>query len=449
MRERKRRSGSAALAVAAFVFSLLPAAVCPAQETIHSLEQCIDIAQKNNPEIGVAGENYRKAEGNLLLNYGNLLPNFNLAFSTGHRYYGPSSVQIDESGRPVQSDGFDYEDYGFRLASDITLFNGGGNISRIRSAMYNRDAAREGLRYRRDFIAASVIRAYYDLVRARMLLRVEEESVEAARKNLERTEALLQVGSATRADVLKAKVRHSNTRLSLIQVKNGVEFAKQDLLAFLKMDGSQAFEVDTTMTIEFKDIDAEAEIRYAMTARSDLRSLEHSIKSAKSDVSAARSGWMPTLGASFNYYWNDRSMAEDLNFFQNEYSWAVTGYLSFDIFDRFQTASSYRIAKADARIAEYNLDKAKLDAANQIRKLILTITQARERITVASETVEQANEDLRLAEERYRVGAGTMLETIDALVAVTQAKAAVIEAKRDFLIATADLAVATGKQVYR
>jgi outer membrane protein len=449
MRERKCRSGSAALAIAAFVFSLLPAAACPAQGTVYNLEQCIDIAQKNNPEIAIAGETYRKAEGNLLLNYGGLLPNFNLAFSTGHRYYGPSSVQIDESGRPIQSDGFDYEDYGFRLSSDITLFNGGGNISRIRSAMYNRDAAREGLRYRRDYIAASVIRAYYDLVRARMLLTVEEESVEAARKNLERTEALLQVGSATRADVLKAKVRHSNTRLSLIQVKNGVEFARQDLLAFLKMEGDQAFEVDTTMTIEFKDIDADAEIRYAMTARSDLRSLEHSIKSARSDVSVARSGWMPTLGASFNYYWNDRSMAEDLNFFQNEYSWAVTGYLSFDIFDRFQTSSSYRIAKADARIAEYNLDKAKLDAANQIRKLILTITQARERITVASETVEQANEDLRLAEERYRVGAGTMLETIDALVAVTQAKAAVIEAKRDFLIGTADLAVATGRQIYR
>ncbi len=449
MHERKCRTASAALAIAAFVSALLPAAVCPAQGTVYSLEQCIDIAQKSNPEIAVAGENYRKAEGSLLLNYGNLLPNLNMAFSTGHRYYGPSSVQIDGSGRPVQSDGFDYEDYGFRLSSDITLFNGGGNISRIRSAMHNRDAAREGLRYRRDYIAASVIRAYYDLVSARMLLRVEEESVEAARKNLERTEALLQVGSATRADVLKAKVRHSNTRLSLIRVKNGVEFARQDLLALLRMDGSQAFEVDTTMAIEYTDIDADAEISYGMTARSDLKSLEHSIKSAKSGVSAARSGWMPTLGASFNYYWNDRSMAEDLNFFQDEYSWALTGYLSFDIFDRFQTSSSYRIAKADARIAEYNLDKAKLDAANQIRKLILTITQARERITVASETVEQANEDLRLAEERYRVGAGTMLETIDALVAVTQAKAAVIEGKRDFLIATADLAVATGRQIYR
>ncbi len=449
MRERRCRCVSVALAIAACAFSVFPASMCSAQETVYSLEQCIDIAQRSNPEIAIAGETFRKADGNLLLNYGNLLPNLNLAFSTGHRYYGPSSVQIDESGRPVQSDGFDYEDYGFRLSSDITLFNGGGNISRIRSAMHNRDAAREGLRYRRDYIAASVIRAYYDFVRARMLLTVEEESVEAARKNLERTEALLQVGSATRADVLKAKVRHSNTRLSLIQVKNGVEFARQDLLALLKIDGNRPFEVDTAMTIEFTDIDSEAEIRHAMTARSDLLSLEHSIKSARSDVSSARSGWMPMLGASFNYYWNDRSMAEDLNFFENEYSWAVTGYLSFDIFDRFQTSSSYRIAKADARIAEYNLEKAKLDAANQIRKLILTITQARERITVASETVEQANEDLRLAEERYRVGAGTMLETIDALVAVTQAKAAVIEAKRDFLIATADLAVATGRQVYR
>jgi outer membrane protein TolC len=303
--------------------------------------------------------------------------------------------------------------------------------------------------YRRDVIAASVIRAYYDLVRAKMLLGVADESAESAKRNLERTEALLRVGSATRADVLKARVRHSNTRLTLIQARNGVELAKQDLSALLKIRGDREIDVDTTMAIEFAEIDAAAEVVHAMSYRSDLKSLEHSIKSARSGVSAARSGWFPTLGASFNYGWNDRKMAENLNFFKNEYSWGITGYLSLNIFDRFQTSSSVRIAKADARIAEYNLEKAKLDAANQIRTLVLTITQARERISVASETVELANEDLRLAEERYRVGAGTMLETIDALVALTQAKADVIQAKCDFLIATADLAVATGKQIYR
>jgi outer membrane protein len=448
MRERNRRQAVAAGAIAAFVFSICASATCVAQAPVYSLDQCIAIAQKSNPDIAIAGESYRKAEGNLLMNYGRLLPGFTMGFSTGHRFYGPSSIQFDASGRPVQDQGFDYSDYAFQLQSDVQVFDGGGNISRVRSATASRNAAREALKYRRDVIAADVIRAYYDFVRAKMLLRVQQESTESAKRNLERTEALLQVGSATRADVLKARVRHSNTRLSLIQATNGVELAKQDLSVLLKMPGDREIDVDTTMTIEFANHDAAAEIQYAMSARPDLKSLEHSIQSARSGVSAARSGWFPTLGASFNYGWNDRKMAENLNFFKNEYSWSITGYLSFDIFDRFQTSSNVRIAKADARIAEYNLEKAKLDAANQIRTLVLTITQARERISVASETVEQANEDLRLAEERYRVGAGTMLETIDAQVALTQAKADVIQAKCDFLIATADLAVATGKKIY-
>ena len=440
----------AAAALAALVFSSSSfSALGAAEPTAYRLGDCIAIAQKNNPDIAIAGESYRKAESNLLRNYGSLLPGFSMDFATGHRFYGPSSVLIDASGRPVQRAGFDYPDYSFRVSSDIQIYDGGGNISRVRSAMSGRDAAREQLRYRKDVIAASVIRAYYDLVRSKMLLLVQEESSELAKRNLERSEALLQVGSATKADVLKARVRYSNTRLSLIQAENAVALAKEDLSMLLNMQESGTIDVDTVMTIEFADLDAGTEVQHAMAYRSDLKSLEYNIKSARAGVSAARSGWLPSLGASFGYNWNDRKRPDDyLNFFENEYSWSVVGYLSINIFDRFQTSSSVRMAKADTRIAEYNLEKAKLEAAKQIKMLVLTITQARERISVASETVEQANEDVRLAEERYRVGAGTMLETIDALVALTQARADVIQAKCDFLIATADLAVATGKKMY-
>jgi len=450
MYERESRFGVLGVVLAGLVFSgLAPLAPCAAAGSVYSLEQCISIAQKNNPDIAIAGESYRKAESGLLLSYGRLLPGFSLDFATGHRFYGPSSVQFDASGRPVQRDGFDYEDYSFRMSSDIQLYDGGGNISRVRSSMSSRDAAREDLKYRKDVITANVIRAYYDLLRNKMLLRVQQESSESAKRNLERTEALLEVGSATRADVLKARVRFSNTRLAAIQARNAVELAKGDLSVLLKMPDSDAIDVDTTMTIDAVDLDSEAEVRHAMSYRPDLKSLEYNIKSARMGISAARSGWLPSLGASFGYGWNDRAMAENLNFFKNEYSWAVTGYLSLNIFDRFQTSSSVRSAKADARIAEYSLEKAKLEAAKQVRNLVLIITQARERIAVASETVEQANEDLRLAEERYRVGAGTMLETIDAQVALTQAKADVIQAKCDFLIATSDLALATGTKTYQ
>jgi outer membrane protein TolC len=140
-------------------------------------------------------------------------------------------------------------------------------------------------------------------------------------------------------------------------------------------------------------------------------------------------------------------MADNLNFFKEEYTWWVGASLSLNLFDRFATSSSVGMAKANYRRAEYSLEKAKLDAIKEIKSLGFALNESRERIAVASETVEQAMEDLRLAEERYRVGAGTMLETIDAQVALTQAKADVIDAKCDYLIAKADLARAAGRRV--
>jgi outer membrane protein len=413
-----------------------------------SLEDCIDIALRNNPEIGVSKEGLERMESGLLQNYGQLLPSFAVSFSTGRAFYGPSSIQYDAQGRPVQTEGFNYNSYAFNMSSSITIFDGGGNISRIRSSIKNRDAAREEYRYTKDIITAMVINKYYNFVRAKMLLVVAEEGVEQAQRNLDRSEALLEVGSATRADVLKARVLHSNTRLTHIRAKNAVEFAREDLLSVLSTRDEQTIDVDTTMVIRFQEPDIDEEIGHALANRPDLKSLELSKSAARVSIAAAKSGWWPRIAAGFNYGWSDRKMAENLNFFQDEYSWSVGATVSLNLFDRFVTNSNVGMAKADYRRAEYSLEKAKLDAIKEVKNLGFIINEAKERIVVASETVEQAREDLRLAEERYRVGAGTMLETIDAQVALTQAKADVIEAKCDYLIAVADLARATGRRVH-
>jgi len=417
------------------------------QTRVLSLEECIDIAFKNNPEVGIAEEALRRSEGSLLYDYGRLLPNFTVNFYTGHTFYGPSSIQFDAQGRPVQTAGFDYESYSFSMSSNLILYDGGGNINRIKASINSRNASREDYRYTKDMVSAMVIRAYYNLVRNRMLLRVSEESVEQAKQSLERTEALLEVGSATRADVLKARVRYSNTRLDMIKARNAVELAREDLVTILNIEENGAVDVDTSFVIEFVEPDIEHEVSLALANRSDLKSLNMSLKAARSQISAARSGWLPTIGANFNYGWSDREMADNLNFFKEEYVWGIAAYLSFNVFDRFATSANVRTAKADYRMAEYNLEKTKLEAIKEVKQLVFIIREAKERITVATETVEQATEDFRLAEERYRVGAGTMLETIDAQVALTQAKADVIDAECDYLIAVADLARATGKRI--
>ncbi len=442
----KRGLSLAVIAIGAAIMVSMSVSGASSTEKVLSLRECIDTALVNNPDMGMARQSLKKSESYVLSSYGNLLPNLQMDFYAGHRYYGPSSVLIDDSGRPVQSQGFDYEDYTFRIASDIVIWDGGANYARLRQSRDNREGAKEELQYNYDMITATVIRAYYNVVRFERLTVVAEESVDQALQSLERSEALLEVGSATRADVLKAKVLHSNTKLDRIRATNQVELAKEDLIAVLNLGDYSNVAVDTALVMNMTNPDAASEIDFAMNNRSDLLGLRAYLKGADAGVRVAKSGWLPIFGANFGYYWSDREMADNINFFREEYSWNVTAYVRLNVFDRFNTSANVKTAKADFRISEYQLEKSKLNAVKEIKSLIILINEAIERVAVGTETVEQAQEDVRLAEERYRVGAGTMLETIAAQVSLTQAKADVITAKCDYLVAVADLDRATGKE---
>ncbi len=446
MFQAKRVISLPAVAVVAAIMVSMMASVAFSSGRILSLRECIEIALVNNPDMGMARESLKKSESYVLNSYGNLLPNLQLDFYAGHRYYGPSSVLIDGSGRPVQAQGFDYEDYAFRIASDIVIWDGGANYARLRQSKRNREGAKEELQYNYDMISATVIRAYYNLVRFKKLTIVAEESVNQAKQSLDRTDALLEVGSGTRADVLKAKVLHSNTKLDLIRATNRVEIAKEDLIAVLNLEDYSEVSIDTSLVMNMSNPDPHSEIGFAMDNRSDLRGLRAYLKGADAGVRVAKSGWLPVFGANFGYYWSDREMADNLNFFREEYSWNITAYMRINIFDRFNTSANVKTAKADYRISEYQLEKSRINAVREIKSLIIVINEAIERVAVASETVEQASEDVRLAEERHRVGAGTMLDTIAAQVSLTQAKADVIGAKCDYLVAIADLDRATGRE---
>jgi len=239
-----------------------------------SLEECINITLKNNPDIGISFQNIKKAESSLQANYGNLLPDFSMDFYTGHNYYGPSSVQFDSQGRPIRNDGFDYENYTFRLTSNMMLWQGGRNYSMINSARSRKNASREDYNYSKDIMIAKVIRAYYNLFRSKMLLDVQKDGKQQAKKNLDRSKAFLDVGSATRVDMLKAQVRYSNTKLDVIKARNVKEMAREELRTLMNRREDNFFSIDTSMTIVYSKPELKNEINFAFKNRADLKSMK-------------------------------------------------------------------------------------------------------------------------------------------------------------------------------
>ena len=430
------------------VFAAFTLAAGTVRAEFFDLERAIDKAMGVSTQVGVSRENLRTARSEILSGYANLLPNLSLNAYTGHSFAGPASgAFVDAQGRIVTGAASDFESYSFSLSSQMTVFDWGGNLARLKQARRGADAAGHDLEYQKDFIKAVVIREYYDLVKQRKLREVQEADVEAQERNLEQVEAFYRIGSRTKADFLQARVNMGNSELALLNARNAEAIADARLKTRLNIAQTSDLKVDESLDISFVDVDLESEATYMFDHRSDLLAGRQRIAASRAGLSLAKKGWLPTLGASFSYSWNDRRGPSSGEVFERDYVWQVGLSVQWQIFDRFNTKTSIEQAQANHRVTEYNLQQSKLDAILDLKQIYLNLAQAKERLVLADETVGQATENLRLAEERYRVGAGTILETFQATASLTRAQAQLIEARVDYLVNRADLHRATGRSI--
>ncbi len=340
------------------------------------------------------------------------------------------------------------EESGFRqiqVSSSVRLFDGLANYYRLGAAGDDVESNRLTMEYTATDVQQSVIEAYYNLLRAQLLLNVSEEAVQVSREQLERTQALYELGSAARSDVLKSQVQLGQTRLELVQARNRERQNRDGLIYAMNLHSATTFDIDTTMVDPpSESIDFDIEVQHALQNRRDLLALRESEDAEGKRVVAARGALFPTVDFQYNVSVSDQESQFRFGAQRNRNrSWAFSS--TWNVFDRYQTYANISQAKANRRIAEYNRKQAELDAIREIRNFVNDIQEARERLQVARENVARSQEDLRLAQEKFRVGAGTILDTITAESDLTSTKAASVEAVVDYLIARAQLSRATGR----
>ena len=428
---------------------LIVCALVPtAQAEVLDLEQCLKLALEASTDVGISRETLRQSRGEVMRSYGGLMPDLSVGMFAGHAWAGPTTgIVIDDQGRPIAPAGFDYEQYSFSIQSSLSLFNWGANYNNITRAKRGADAAAYDYQYTQDLVSAITIREYYELVRQNRLEEVQVANLEAKRRNLEQIEAFYNIGSRTKADYLQARVDYSNSELLLMNVRNAQALADARLKSRLNVPQETDLEIDESIEFASTEVDFNEEITYMFENRSDLLASQFRIDAARAELSAVKKGRYPTIDGSFSYGWNDREFPGSGEVFKNNYQWSVGAFLNWNLFDRFQTKANIQQTEAQQRIAEWNLQQAKIDAVLDVKQIVLNLEQAMERLELAEETVAAAEENLRLAEERYRVGAGTILETIEASSSLTSAQASLIDARVDYLVNRADLQRATGRSV--
>ena len=406
-----------------------------------TLEQALETAFKQNPDIKAALAQLNKARGGMGEAEANFNPKFNAEVT--HLRQGPQ-VSFAVPGGPrvnIVQEHNTTAALSFMLPIDVS-----------KKLSYVSDMAR--LQFQMDYLSLLAVsqkliydvkNAYYELLRAQAQAEVAQAAVEVAKARLKDANARFAAGTAPRFDVMRAEVDVANLNQQLIRAQSRVEIARAALNRVLGIN------VDTPTTIVQTDVavdekqsetDFQSALNEAYSKRRELKLAETAVDLAKQNVRLQRTGILPSLAANANYNYVFRVSG----FSTSHESWTALLDLKIPIWDGGITKAKVDQANADAEKASENLQSAKLAVALDVKNATLALNDAVKRMATAAQNVQLAEEALRLANVRYNAGVSTMVELSDAELALTQAKTEYVNARYDYALALAALERATGNQ---
>lgn len=430
-----------------------------------TLDDCIELALKKNQDVISARNQEKTAKAGVWQAFGAFLPSVTLSGSASQthteRYsyadtgfaFGltsfdtlivpPDTLLIAPFETQFEAGGVS-KSYSVGMSAGLTVFNGGQNI-------FNYLGAKAGRRYYSYQVEASeqgliyTVKVYYFAYLKSLDKReISREAVKRGEEQYKLAKSKYEVGSASKSDVLKAKVQYGNDKLGLIAAENSVKIARANLAYLIGLDVNA--DVEFSAEFEGKEYDGTEldAFKYGMANHPGLLASENYLMATKYDVRSAFGRYLPTLTVDLNKNWSNSSWSKLKDFRSQDGQWTLSTRLSLPIFQNFSRKRAMSSAKAAYNNAQAQHYYTRNNIALGIKQAYLEITRVKEALNVAGENVLAAEEDMSLVREKYNLGAATILELLDAQVSLITAQTSQIEAEFDYHLAVAELENAMG-----
>lgn len=431
-----------------------------------TLNEAVQIALKQNPDVLNAIQQIRLTRGQLIQVVAQVLPQLSIASgytqqaealtTNGRSSGGTITIPNPNGGRPtvltlggtgdVQNQSWSIRFQGTQTIFDATAFAGiqAGN------AVY--DSAFYSLRSTIDQIVSQVIGQFYQVVLNRALIVAQEQNVSLLQQQVKDQQNRYDAGTVPRFNVLQAEVALANAQPPLIQAKNNYRISMYSLVQLLGMDYPQGrpsevpFNVVGTLGYNPRTINTDDSIRVAVARNPALKAQRQSILSNAANVTAQIGGYLPTVQANAGYEYVNNAGSSNLSDTVEGWFFGANG--NWNVWDGGATYGLVAQAKAQLMQAKNSYDNGVRQVVLNVQQSISNLLQARETIDSQTASVVQATEALRLSRERLDAGAGTQLDVLNAQVQLLQAQTNVLQARYDYIAAMAsyDLALSLDTQ---
>lgn len=402
-----------------------------------TLEEALRLAHESNPQVVSATGAISSAQAAERSARGAYLPS--LSLNAGTSLAGSNTIGTPGAGSSL---GGTSDSYSAGLSASWDVYTGGRRGAEREAAQAETRAAQASLTAQRANVSLDVERAFYEVLRTEDLATVASSRIQRAEEGVTAAQQRLQLGSATRSDLLRAQLELNTARGDLLQAQTERDAAQLSLGRLVGADAAVTATPGAESQVDAMD-DAEASALLADIEREApaVLAARAQTESAAAGVDAARSQYLPSIRVSSGYDWQN----QDPVFDQSRTNWSVGLGVSYPLFNGYQREESVVRARAQQTASQASLADAvrgvRTDAARALGQLRL----AQERITLAEQAATTAQEDLRVQRERYRLGSTTILELLTSQEALVQAETDVVTSRYDYQVARAELQALTGR----
>ncbi len=321
------------------------------------------------------------------------------------------------------------------------LYAGGGVTAGVKSADLARQAAVLSMQSVVNDVLFTVRERFYDVLVTRERIKVQEQSVELLRRQLQDVKNRYEAGTVSNFEVLRAEVALANARTPLITARNSFRLAIDSLrqaLGFVAANKPDVAKVPEFIgTLEFKPVsyDLLSALASAHEKRPDLKRLRVLEAAAEQGVKLRRSGYLPQVSVFSSY--DFRKDPRSNSFGDTLEGWTAGVQSQWNIFDGRATAG--RVAQARSLLEQSRLATAdfQLTVDVEVRRAISSLQEATELAEASGKVVEQAEEAVRLANARFSAGTATQLDVLTAQNDLTTSRLNQLQAYYSHNVATA------------
>ncbi len=395
-----------------------------------TLEQCVQVAMKHNPQIQVAEGGLEFSQSALELSRSTLLPQVSAV--AGITRNGGTFLL----GNIVRNGS--YDSYSAGLQAQQLVFDFGKTITKVSASSDLVDASNEDLRSASEDVIVNTYIAYFNYLAAKRVREVDSETVEQAEEHLRQAQAFFKAGTAPQYDVVNAEVTLANANVNLIQAENNLKIARVQLENAMGQRLPDNFVLTDNLEVSYVSVDMNTAIQTALKSRPELLASQAQVEAGKALLTSAWTANFPNILASGGYNWRG------LNPTPLYSGWNLGVTVSLPVFQGFALDAGIDQARANLKSAEASNDLVMQSLLLDVQQQEFALQEASESIQASRKLVESADEALRLAVGRYNSGIGTALETTDAEVALANARISYIQSLYNYNVSYAKLERAMG-----